>query len=205
MKIAIDGPSASGKGTISKLLAHQLNAFYLNTGKIYRIVALVASKMQGDLTQNAIVVANDIEKHYKAQEENNDIYTEEVAKITSQIAKLPEIRDLLFNFQRSFALNNKNVILEGRDIGTIILPEADFKFYLDASAEERANRRVRQLGGEASKEQYQEILNNIKERDENDSSRKTAALKIAEDAHYIDTTNLSINDVIAKILSIINK
>lgn len=201
MKIAIDGPSASGKGTISKILSTKLGAIYLNTGKIYRIVALVASRQAGDVATNAIAVCQNIEKHFKEQEGNNEIYTEENAKVTSHIAKIPEVRKALLGFQQSFAQNNSDVILEGRDIGTVIMPNADYKFYLDASPEERAKRRAKQLNIPYS----QDILNDIQSRDKNDSERSIAALTIPADAIYIDTTNKTIEETIQHMLDVINK
>lgn len=207
MKIAIDGPSASGKGTISKLLAKKLGLEYLNTGKIYRIIAFLASKMEGDLLENALKVAGEIERHFKEQTNEDAIYTEENAKITSEISKDPQLREILVKFQQDFAKNEKGVILEGRDIGTIILPDADFKFYLDASPEERAKRRVLQLGdglsAQLSPQNYEKILQDIKQRDKNDTERQNSALKIAQDAHYIDTTHKNIEGVIEEILKII--
>lgn len=203
MKIAIDGPSASGKGTISKILAVRLNAVYLNTGKIYRIIAFLASKLPGNLEKNAIFIAKDIKKHFIEQAENNEIYTEENAKVTSEIAKILEVRNLLIDFQREFAEKSENVILEGRDIGTAILPNADFKFYLDASLEERTRRRTLQLGKSITSMEFKRIFEEIKQRDENDSEREHSALKIAKDAHYIDTTGLDIEAVVNTILNII--
>ena len=204
MKIAIDGPSASGKGTISKILAKKIPAFYLNTGKIYRIIALLASQKTGDIIKNAIELSKNVEKHFIEQSDNTDIYTEENAKITSQIAVLPEIRSALLEFQQNFAKNGENVILEGRDIGTVVMPDADFKFYLDASPEERAKRRMLQLGTD-NPELYQKTLNDIVARDKNDMERKIAALTIAKDAIYIDTTFKSIDDVIEIMLQILLK
>lgn len=203
MKIAIDGPSASGKGTISKILSKKLNAHYLNTGKIYRIVAFLANKSGGDLKTEAIKVAKEIKKHFADQSEEKGIYTEENAKITSLIASITEIRASLLEFQQDFAKNNDNIILEGRDIGTVIMPNADFKFYLDASAEERARRRTLQLNL-TGPEDFQKILNDINRRDKNDSEREVAALTIPKDSHYIDTTNKTIDEIINLMLEIIS-
>jgi cytidylate kinase len=203
MKIAIDGPSASGKGTISKILSAKLNAEYLNTGKVYRIIAFLASKSGGNLTQEAIKIAKDIEKHFVEQAQNREIYTEANAKITSDIAKIPELRELLVDFQRTFASKTKNVILEGRDIGTVILPNADFKFFLDASPEERAKRRVLQLQEAGKPANFEEILKDVEARDKNDREREVAGLKIAKNAHYIDTSSKSIDEVVSEMLKII--
>jgi cytidylate kinase len=204
MKIAIDGPSASGKGTISKILAEKLNAFYLNTGKIYRIVAFLATKEKGgDIQSNAIEIAKNIDFHFKNESKNSAIYSEENSKITSKIAQIPEIRKLLVKFQRDFAEHESNIILEGRDIGSVIMPNADFKFYLDASPEERARRRMLQIRGHGANGDYEKILFDIKERDKNDSERSEAALIITKDAHYIDTTSKTIDEVVKSILDII--
>lgn len=201
MKIAIDGPSASGKGTISKILGEKIGAAVLNTGAIYRVVAFEASRMEGNLEENAISIALDIESHYHKNLDNDTIYTESNAVITSQIAKNTEVRFHLLSFQRRFAEINKRAILEGRDIGSVILPKADFKFYLDASLEERARRRALQIPESDEKS----ILALLKERDNNDKSRKEAALIIPEEAHYIDTTSLNPSEVILSMLAIINK
>lgn len=201
MKIAIDGPSASGKGTISKILAQKLGCTYLNTGKIYRIVAFTAFKMEGDLKQNALQVCKEIAKHFKEQSNEQGIYSEENAKLTSYIATMEEVRESLLEFQKSFAKTEERVILEGRDIGTVIMPNADFKFYLDASPSERARRRALQIGSS----DMEKILKEITERDANDAGRKVAALKRAEDAIYIDTTTKTIEETVEEILNIIGK
>ncbi len=203
MKIAIAGPSASGKGTVSKILAKKLNAEYLNTGKIYRIIALLASKEKGNLVENALKIAQEIDFHFKEQAENDEIYTEEIARITSEIAKIPEIRNALILFQQNFANSGKSVILEGRDIGTIIMPNAEFKFFLDANAEERAKRRVLQLKSSGKPANFEEILEDIKKRDENDTNRSIAELKIAPDAYYLDTSSKTIEEVIDEIIKVI--
>jgi cytidylate kinase len=205
MKIAIDGPSASGKGTISKILSQKFGAEYLNTGKIYRIIAVLSKDLKGDLKSSALQVASEITKHFKEQNQNTKIYTEEIAKITSEIAKIPELREVLAKFQQDFIKNHNKVILEGRDIGTVIMPNADFKFYLDASAEERAKRRVLQLTDAGKKANYEEILQEIKARDKNDTEREIAGLKIAQDAYYVSTDGKTIDEVITEITSIIEK
>jgi CMP/dCMP kinase len=205
MKIAIDGPSASGKGTISKILAKNLNMFYLNTGKIYRIVAMLALKKGGDLKTSSLEIAKNIEVHYKNEEDNKNIYTQEIAKITSEIAKIPELRSALLNFQKNFAQNTDNIIIEGRDIGTVIMPNADFKFYLDASPEVRAKRRELQLKNDRKEANFTSILNEIKERDKNDMEREVSSLKKAEDAHFIDTGTRTIDEVVNEIMVKISK
>lgn len=200
MKIAIDGPSASGKGTIAKLLAEKLSLTYLNTGKIYRIVANEASKMNGDVLTNALHVSGHFSEYWELEHVPSEIYSSENGMRTSKLSQNSQIRHNLMQFQLDFIQNNGNIILEGRDIGTVVMPNADFKFYIDASAEERAKRRVQQLGGDAD---YNQILMDLKTRDENDKSRTISALKIADDAVYIDTTNLSIDAVMDVILRLV--
>jgi cytidylate kinase len=203
MKIAIDGPSASGKGTICKILSQKIGAEYLNTGKVYRIIAFLANKQGGDLKTEALKIAQEIERHFVEQGKNNEIYTEANARITSEIAKIPELRRLLVKFQQNFAKKTGNVILEGRDIATVILPDADFKFFLDASPEERAKRRVLQLKDAGKPANFEEILKDVETRDRNDREREISGLKVADDAYYIDTSFKTIDEVINEIMSVI--
>ena len=137
------------------------------------------------------------------QGKNNEIYTEANAKITSEIAKIPELRELLVKFQQDFAKKTNNVILEGRDIATVILPNADFKFFLDASPEERARRRVLQLKEAGKPANFEEILKDVEARDKNDREREVAGLKVADDAYYIDTSAKSIDEVVEEIFQVI--
>ena len=131
MKIAIDGPSAGGKGTVAKMLAKMLAIPYLSTGKLYRIVALCAAKAGDNLEKEALNAALNIERNFFLEADNKNIYTEQTAALASKIAQVPQIRTALLQFQKDFANSASGAILEGRDIGTVILPDADFKFYLD--------------------------------------------------------------------------
>lgn len=202
--IAIDGPSASGKGTIAQKIAHHYNLQHLNTGAIYRAVALrmilrnisiedLEKKLQ-DLTELSLF----------DELENPKLFDEEVGAMASIIAKNFELRKELFIFQKKFIENAKQnfsgAILDGRDTTTIICPEADFKFFITADVEIRASRRQKQLPNI----DFEVILNQLKQRDFNDYNRQIAPLKIANDAIIIDTSSLTILQVFNKIINIID-
>jgi cytidylate kinase len=204
MKIAIDGPSASGKGTLTKLLAEKIGAKYLNTGKLYRVVAFSIDK-NFDVTQQAIAHSENIEKYLEKFGENNEIYSQENGMLASKIATLPKVRENLLDFQRSFAEINNPVILEGRDIGTHILPDADYKFFITANTDERAKRRHKQNVENGLKSGYEDVLKAIAERDAQDKNRKESPLVQADDAIVIDTTNASVDDSLALIMQNIGK
>ncbi len=219
LQIAIDGPAASGKGTISRKLAKTLGLKYLDTGKIYRLVGVKYSEychsresgnlltelpeipdQVGDDKLELINICNNINFD---EFDNYDLSSEGVGAAASKISAIPEVRDALKEKQREFATNG--AILDGRDIGTVILPEADFKFYITADVEIRAQRRFKQLQIDDSSVTLQAVLDKLKERDERDSNRKVAALKPAEDAIVIDTSELSIEEVYSTMLRIIKK
>lgn len=198
MKIAIDGPAASGKGTLTKLLAEKIGAKYLNTGKLYRVVAF-SIDTNFDITAQAIQHSADFERYLDIFNDNNEIYSRKNSDLTSKISIIPQVRENLLDFQRSFSEMHNPVILEGRDIGTQIIPNADYKFFITATPEERAKRRYDQLN-EGDKTDYNLILSEIKARDAQDSSRKDSPMKPAEDAIIIDTTDLGIEESLAEIL-----
>lgn len=205
--IAIDGPSASGKGTVAKKIAAHFNLPYLNTGALYRLVALrvILAKIDPQnfateldfLTQN--ISENDLE--------NDELFSEEVGAIASIIAKNQDLRHKIFNFQRDFALNGlkkqNGAVLDGRDTTTVICPDATHKFYITATVEIRAERRFDQLKKQGKNVSYEEILAQLKLRDQNDSNRKESPLLIAEDAIVVDNGNLSIEEGFLKILDYI--
>lgn len=201
MKIAIDGPAAAGKGTLTKLLAEKIGAKYLNTGKLYRVVAF--SIEGNDIESEAIKNSENFLEFLEKYGENSAIYSQENSILTSKISAIPQVRQNLLNFQREFSNNHSPVILEGRDIGTHILPNADCKFYITASAEERARRRHSQELENGIDSNYSNILQDIKKRDEQDESRAENPLKPAKDAIIIDTTNLSIEESLKKMLNMI--
>ncbi len=194
--IAIDGPSASGKGTLAKMLAAHFNLPYLNTGALYRLLALRVIEQKIDQENVEELVKNISEKDL----ENEKLFSEDVGAVASAIAKNPKIRAALFDFQRNFAQSKKGAVLDGRDTTTVICPDADYKFFVTADVEIRAKRRFNQLKTTA----YEEILAQLKKRDENDLNRQDAPLKIASDAHIINNENLSIEEGFQKILKIIN-
>lgn len=201
--IAIDGPSASGKGTLAKKIAQHFDLAYLNTGAIYRAVALKMISLKisfDDFEQN---ISNLIADISEADLEKEELFDEVVGATASIIAKSFKLRDALFNFQKNFVEDgkkNKNgCALDGRDTTTIICPDADFKFFITADVEIRAKRRSQQIGGD-----FEEILQQLKKRDDNDFNRQIAPLKIADGAIIINNGNLTIEEGFQQALQIIN-
>ena len=213
--VAIDGPAGAGKGTITKLVGKKLNLINIDTGATYRCVTLAAIQKGYTLENEEKIVGllDKINIEFKKIKEQdriilNDvdvtdqIRSAEVNNMVSQVSHIPEVRNKMADFQRKIA-KGKNVIMEGRDIGTNVFPNANVKIYLDATAEERAKRRVLQNKEKGIEISYQEVLENIKFRDNNDKTSKVAPLKMAEDAIYVDSTDLNINEVVEKIVEII--
>jgi cytidylate kinase len=206
--IAIDGPSASGKGTLAKRIAQHFAIPYLNTGALYRLLALRAiekSFAENLNDQNIDLLIANLQIN-ENELENEELFSEKVAKTASLIAKNIKIRKALFDFQRQFAIKNKEkyggAVLDGRDTTTVICPDADYKFFVTAAVEIRAKRRFEQLKkSQDTNVNYQEILAQLKQRDENDYSRQEAPLQIAKDAIIIDNSNLSIEEGFLKILT----
>ncbi len=201
--IAIDGPSASGKGTLAKKIAQHFGLAYLNTGAIYRLVAwrMIAQKISANNFEDFI--PNLVKNISENDLENNDLHTEIVGTMASIIAKNPKLRMMLFDFQKDFVAKGKKkkngCVLDGRDTTTVICPNADFKFFVTADVEIRAKRRFAQL-----QTSYEEILAQLQKRDENDLNRKDSPLTIAKDAVVIDNGNLTIEEGFQKMLQIIN-
>lgn len=190
--IAIDGTFASGKGTLGKRLAAHYGLSYLDTGKLYRAAAY-AVMQAGDDPEDADHAAQ-AAKALTGQELDNPILKSgEVAVNASKVAVHPEVRQALFQFQRDFAA--KGAVLDGRDIGTVICPDADVKFYVDAKAEVRAKRRHMELTGYGEEITFETVLAQLVERDNRDKNRKEAPLKAANDAHLIETSELGIDEV----------
>ncbi|BBB33237.1 cytidylate kinase [Thermotomaculum hydrothermale] len=213
--VAIDGPSGAGKSTIAKIIAKKLGYFYLNTGAMYRAVALYlhrkGEKPSDEITEKdlkGIELDFDDEGNIYLNGENvsDKIITPEISKLASDFSKLKVVRKFLTEQQRKIGLSRPSV-LEGRDIGTVVFPDAKYKFFLDASPEERARRRYLQLKEKnpETKITFEEVLKQQLERDKQDSSRDLAPLKKAEDAIYIDTTGMEIEDVVEKILEFIKE
>ena len=202
MIIAIDGPSGSGKSTISKEIAKSLNIEHLDTGAMYRLLALYLSNIGKDFSIENVKDFNIEQKkntfYLNGKDVSKDIREHKISKMASDVSKIKEVREYLVDMQRKIS-KSKSIILDGRDIGTVVFPNADFKFYLDASLEERAKRRTLEL----KNIDYNQVLEDIKKRDFQDSTRENSPLKVAEDAIYIDTTNMSKAEVLEKILNTI--
>lgn len=207
--IAIDGPTASGKGTLSSKIATILGFEYMDTGSLYRGVAKTCLD-QGKDPQNAdhaIASAKHLLEHYTpCLQDDPSIRTESVSKGASEVAAVPEVREILLDLQRNFSQKNTNgVVIEGRDIGTIICPNADIKLFIDATAEIRADRRYKQLTKKSLDASLQEVLKQINIRDGRDKDRKTAPTLPAKDAIIIDTSKMSAKEVLDHALMLIKE
>lgn len=209
--VAIDGPAGSGKGTVTKIIANNKNLQYIDTGAMYRCIALKMLEENVGLedTEKIKNILNDIEIDLEGSNvflNNRDvtkqIRTVEVSNFTSPVSAIGFVREKMVELQRALA-KGKDVIMEGRDIGTIVFPNADVKIYLDAKPEERARRRVEQNEKNGIASNYEQILKDIIERDTRDMTRENSPLKKADDAILVDTTSLTIDEVIDKIINII--
>ena len=203
MIIAIDGPSGAGKSTVARLLSKELGFEYIDTGAMYRALAYKAY-IQG-IEINEIEIAEML-KTTNINYYDNQIYLdgenveslireEAISLAASKISALKVVREKMVEIQRKIAAN-KNAVLEGRDIGTIVFPDADYKFFITASVEERARRRYEQLKANKLKTDYANVLNDMIKRDKNDSTRQFSPLKMAEDAVLIDTSKMELTEVV---------
>ena len=192
MIIAVDGPAAAGKGTIARALAKHFGYHFLDTGSLYRMVGLSALRSGGEpiTAQAAIAAAHSLNPQKFSDAE---LRSEQVGAAASIVAAIPEVRAALLDFQRAFARKEPGAVLDGRDIGTVVCPEADAKLFVTASAEVRARRRQSELGAA----DYEAILADIRARDERDSKRATAPLVAAPDAVTVDTSELDRDAAIA--------
>ncbi|MBE6047846.1 MAG: (d)CMP kinase [Clostridium sp.] len=201
--VAIDGPAGAGKSTIAKLVAKEFNLMYINTGAMYRAVALKAK--ENNLNPENITEICNLIKDMKMKFENDDLILNgenvqdkitmpEISSMVSAYASIPEVRKILVNLQRDMS-KEYDVIMDGRDIGTVVLKDSPFKYFLTATAEERADRRYKELQQRNIECSYDEILKDIIERDYKDSHRKTDPLRKADDAVEVDTTGLNIQEV----------
>ena len=202
--VAIDGPAGSGKSTIAKLLAKKYDLTYIDTGAMYRMITLYLLENNIDINDLKEVerVLNTVNLDMQGDKfylDNVDVSTKirekRINENVSKVASIKIVRDNLVNLQRKIS-NNKNVILDGRDIGTVVFPNAKVKIFLVATAEERARRRYNEFLEKKIEITYDEVLKSLKERDYIDSTRKESPLKKADDAIELDTTNLTIEDVI---------
>lgn len=210
--IAIDGLAATGKGTLSKKLAHTLNLAHLDTGTLYRAAALTLlnNNLSPEDTEAAVKTAHELAVQLKVDTDilsHPDLRRPDVSQATSKIAKIQAVRDALTDLQRDFARDPGNAydgaILDGRDIGTVICPEADFKFFVTAQPEIRAKRRYKELQSAGKSDTYPQVLEELMERDARDSTRSVVPTQAAEDAIVIDTSDLDADQVLEKALSII--
>ncbi|MEC8197625.1 MAG: (d)CMP kinase [Pseudomonadota bacterium] len=194
--IAIDGPAAAGKGTLSKAVAAHFGYAHLDTGLLYRAVG--ARTLQG---AEPIAAAQALQAEDLAAD---NLRTPDVAQAASKVAVIPEVRAALVAFQQAFARRDGGAVLDGRDIGTVICPDAEVKLFVTASAEVRATRRHKELAEKGGTQSYETVLQDVIERDKRDSERATAPLKPAEDAVQIDTSDLSIEAAIAAAIAAID-
>lgn len=212
--ITIDGPSGSGKGTLCRLLAQQLGWSFLDSGAIYRVLALAAIHHNIAPTDDEALIplAGHLDVQFVVEDPNEDariilegedvthaIRTEEVGAMASEVAALPRVREALLRRQRAFK-QAPGLVADGRDMGTVVFPSAEVKIFLTASAEERAQRRYKELKARGQDVTLPALLTAIKARDERDSNRTVAPLKPAEDALQLDSTALDINQVLDKVL-----
>lgn len=213
ISVAIDGPAGAGKSTIAKLVGEKYNLMYINTGAMYRAVALKASKnnLLPEQVDEICNLISTMEMHFENDDlilngENiqDKITMPSISSLVSGYASIPEVRTILVKLQRDMS-NKFDVIMDGRDIGTVVLKDSKFKFFLTASPEERAKRRFKELQERNLECSYEQILADIIERDYKDTHRATDPLRKADDAIEIDTTNLDINGVVNVINEYIEK
>lgn len=217
INIAIDGPAGAGKSTVAKGVAAKLNYIYVDTGALYRALALfahemnVSSKDEEGVTK--ILPKASVELKFidgaqrvflNGKDVSEKIRTPEISMGASDISALPPVREFLFGLQRKIAREN-NVIMDGRDIGTVVLPDADVKIFLTASPEERAERRYKELIEKGEKVEYQRVLDEVNQRDYNDMNRKVSPLKQADDAVLFDTTGMTLEQSVEAVLDILHK
>ncbi len=213
MIIAIDGPSGAGKSTVARLLSKRLGFEYIDTGAMYRAIAYKAYLCNIEINESNEHVIDEMLKTTAVDYYNNNIYLdnknveglirdEHISIGASKVSALKNVRAKMVELQRKIA-ENKNVILDGRDIGTKVFPNADFKFFITASEKTRAARRYEQLTASGMTVEFENVLSDIKLRDKNDTTRKISPLKKAEDAVLIDTTDMSLDEVVGTIVNAI--
>ncbi|EGY76441.1 (d)CMP kinase [Peptoniphilus indolicus] len=203
--VAIDGPSGSGKSTIAKLLADKLDITYVDTGAMYRAIALY-SKKTGCEPDGFLY---DIEIDYRdnkvflnGEDVSDKIRSEEISKLASNISKDLKVREFLVQKQREIS-QKRSVVMEGRDIGTVVLPNANYKFYLDAGVDIRAKRRYKQLLEKGEDVEFDKVLSDLRDRDFNDMNRENSPLVMAEGAIFIDSADLTLEETLEKMFNIV--
>lgn len=201
--IAVDGPAASGKGTIARALAKHFGLPHMDTGLLYRAVALKLWRWGGDPSNEFEALRACDELGFDPDDE--ELRSEPVSRIASRISTYSSVRDALLDRQRGFATQEGGAVLDGRDIGTIIAPDADVKLFVTASAEVRAQRRVRELLERGMPGHYEDVLLDIRARDERDTNREVAPLRQADDAILLDTSELDVDEAIAEAIRLVNE
>lgn len=217
ISIAIDGPSGSGKSSISKCLARKLGFVHVDTGALYRTIAYHLRKNNVDYSRPEKVCENlkniDIKVKFEDNNQNvflngvnvtNKIRFADISMVSSRISSMPSVRKFLLDLQRNIAKEN-NVIMDGRDIGTVVLPNSEVKIFLTASPEVRAKRRYKQTAADDPKINFSDVLKNINERDFNDTHREISPLKISNDAVVFDNSDLTFDQTVNSILKIIKE
>jgi len=215
--LTIDGPSGVGKGTVANIMAHELNWNLLDSGAIYRAFALAASKrnIQIDNTVELLKLASNLDLRFESDPSNNklsvyldnievsaELRTEETAELASKFAMIGPLRESLLLRQQKFK-QPPGLVADGRDMGTVVFEDAPFKVFLIANVEERAQRRLKQLHDKGITGILSQTLEEVKKRDDRDASRKHSPLKPSKDALVIDTSNLTINEVVAKVMALV--
>lgn len=216
--IAIDGPAGSGKSTVAKKVAKNLGYLYIDTGAMYRALTLKAVKEDVDVydEDTLINLSRDLDIRLENEGENlkvfldgkdvsEEIRTLAISQKVKFIAKVKGVRQNMVNLQRRLAKTTSGSVLEGRDIGTVVFPEARYKFYLNASFEERTKRRFKEFESKGTSVSWDDVEKDVKERDFTDETRTVAPLKKAQDAIYIDTTSMTVDEVVSTIIDRIKK
>jgi cytidylate kinase len=219
--VAIDGPAGSGKSTVSRLVADRLGYVYIDTGAMYRALTLKVMRKNVDLSDEEEIIKlssalnfelvsdeKDGKKFIRVVMDGEDITKHirnmEVTTNVKHVCKIPAVRENCVALQRRMADDMNGTVMEGRDIGTVVLPNAKYKFYVDASFDERVERRLAEMRAKGHPITRAEVADDLKQRDHTDKTRKVGPLKKAEDAVFIDTTDLSIEEVVAKIVQYVN-
>ncbi len=204
MIIAVDGPSAAGKGTIARAVAKALGYHFLDTGTLYRIVGLLMVRA-GKSLDDADAAAGFALTLDPASIPDADLRSEEVAAAASRISIFPQVRANLLTFQRDFAARKPGSVLDGRDIGTVVCPDADLKFFVTAATDVRARRRHDELAASGHALTYEQVLEDVLARDERDANRTTAPTAMADDAILIDTSELDRDEVLKEVMAVIRE
>ncbi|AQX30045.1 (d)CMP kinase [Bartonella schoenbuchensis] len=201
--IAIDGPAASGKGTLARKIATHYHLYHLDTGLTYRGVAYVLLQQGLALDDETSAITYATKLDFNALD-SNLLTSHEIGEAASKIATIPAVREILVAKQRNFAKTLPGSVLDGRDIGTVVCPDANIKFYVFANAQTRAKRRYQEILKKGAQADYHEILTNLKQRDKRDLTRKQSPLKPAKNAHLLDTSELSIEEALTAMCTFID-